>query len=494
MSIKYFAYITNVHLSILVKTNGELREEACFTNPGFAKQGMAIYFARKNNPPIYVITNLIEEKFSLDTIPHLGYKDRDALLKRKCKQLYPTARFVKYSYRGRLKTDKNKGQVQFSVINDEPIISDWLALLYELKVPIAGLISLPIWLEQYAKKLSGGTHKLVVSLTGYTHGLMVRQYYFNNNRLALSRARYFNEKDSAASPAEIKEEINLTWRFLTRQFNLSESASTPLVGHLFFSDNDLLRQFKQDDFSAIEVNFYTISELALTKKITLPEGSGLAQWVIHQSLPKGHYQDAPSRFYFRHHQLKRGLNISGLIILLSSLIYTGITGNALISHEQTIYHLSNEQAALDQSLAETMDAPLTEGFNAIEMQSWLAEHRKVAQASVKPDLFLIPISRVLADFKAISLIRLNWHTVTTDSVKAVAIELVGNLNQFDGNYRAALNTIDLFRQALEAITGVEHIESLTLPVELLADKEVSGSSNNLPDSVSFSLLITWKLA
>ena len=85
---KHFLYLTNDKLIALVWKSGAIVEREVFNSTDGDSPQFAEYLARHREMPTYVVTDLIEEDFRVDTVPHLRGGDQEAILGRKLAQLY----------------------------------------------------------------------------------------------------------------------------------------------------------------------------------------------------------------------------------------------------------------------------------------------------------------------------------------------------------------------------------------------------------------------
>ena len=77
---KHFLYLTNDKLVALVWRGGAIVERDVFGSTDAESKEFAEYISRHRDVPTYVIIDLIEEDFRIDTVPHLRGGDQDAIL------------------------------------------------------------------------------------------------------------------------------------------------------------------------------------------------------------------------------------------------------------------------------------------------------------------------------------------------------------------------------------------------------------------------------
>src|SRR5215216_5570153 len=90
---RHFLYLTNARL-VSITTRGKrivMRREFAVSGAGVAE--FERYLAPLAGVPTHVFTDLAEEDFRLDTVPHVGAGDREAVLERKLTQMFRNTPF-----------------------------------------------------------------------------------------------------------------------------------------------------------------------------------------------------------------------------------------------------------------------------------------------------------------------------------------------------------------------------------------------------------------
>ena len=68
------------------------------------------------------------------------------------------------------------------------------------------------------------------------------------------------------------------------------------------------------------------------------------------------------------------------------------------------------------------------------------------------------------------------------------------IEPFDGDYRAAIDTVRRFAAALAAPAGVEHVRILTLPLDLRSGQTLSGAAGTTPESAELEIRVALRVA
>lgn len=505
-------YLSNSGLILYQRSKNTLQEVLHFADANTAQSALSDYVTRHGVKSVTVMLDILEEGYALESIPHLNGRDRNALLQRKKSQLFPRTRFNYSAVRGRDASGRRDDQVFFSAITDDQVIQPWLALLFDLQLPIVAIQSLPILSEKLAKDLPGSEHKFLINITEDHRGVSLRQSYFKDNVLALSRFRQLKTSDLSELAATVKEEIDRSRRFVSRQFNLAPGAR--IAAHFFYSSPATHVFFNTVDFSAINLDAqsYLTCDYARSKGLTLPDNSGISQLLAVQ--PSGisqtwHYRDPQSHFYYRHHQLKNALNLASALLLLGGLITTGLglTENARLN--EASQQLQNEQRALSERLSHTAEAPLINGFSPFEMRAQIQVYQHIQQQIITPAAILAPISLVLQHHPDITLEAVAWGSkndgsqppaienpdpsqTTGNEKRLVPLRLSASIAPFDGNYRKALALIERVTKQLGQTAQIKNVKTVKLPIEINANNELSGTTSQRSLDSEFILEMQWE--
>jgi hypothetical protein len=98
---KHFLYLTNTRLVSLVAQRGRIVSRREFAVAGAGATAFERYLAGLAKEPTHLFTDLAEEDFRLDTVPHVGAGDREAITTRKLTQMFRNTPFRHAILQGR---------------------------------------------------------------------------------------------------------------------------------------------------------------------------------------------------------------------------------------------------------------------------------------------------------------------------------------------------------------------------------------------------------
>src|SRR4029077_8014347 len=99
------------------------------------------YMAGMGEVPTHLFTDLAEEDFRLDTIPHVGARDRDAIINRKLAQIYRNTPYRHGLLQGREAEGRRDDRVLYTAITNPEVLRPWLEVIDRLEVPLDGIHS-----------------------------------------------------------------------------------------------------------------------------------------------------------------------------------------------------------------------------------------------------------------------------------------------------------------------------------------------------------------
>jgi hypothetical protein len=450
---------------------------------------------RNEKCPAYLLTDLIEEDFRHEIVPHLSGKSRSALLQRKFDQFYRGTPFHQATLLQRQKTGRRDDDMLFSALTNPSHITPWLNIMLLQQTPLAGIYSVP-QISAPLVKNHPSNHLLLISWEKYS-GL--RQTYFSEHRLQISRLTPVHA-EMTFNDAVVKE-LSRTYQYL-KSLSLLPAGQILDVRILCHANDRSELQGRLPDGSDMRYDLADIEEAGKKLKIDYhfsdSDASQIFLYQLAASRPKTHYANAEHTRYFTLWQLRHVLNWSSGVVLFASLAWAAVTFWQSGGHETEAESLKIQtQRTLKEAQLITQSFPATK-IPAADMKSGVSVMRKLDQYQSDPKTVLKPISAALDRFPQVQINDLDWKTsaaepVATNThadVPAQVITLKGNLRGLGNDYRAALTYLDRFQLELSKL-GYQ-VTILTRPLDVSPSGSLADQHESRENALGFSLKLVWR--
>ncbi len=487
-----FLSANRLHAQLM--TNGEAGMLRDFADTPDGRDNFAALL-RTTRCPTYLLTDLIEEDFRHEVIPHLIGGNRAALLQRKFDQFYRGTPFRKATQLQRQKTGRRDDNMLLSALTNPALIMPWLNIMLAQQTPLAGIYSVPEISAPLVKD-HPSNHLLLISWEKFS-GL--RQTYFSEHRLQISRLTPVNAELTFHDA--VANELNRTYMYL-KSLSLLPSGQTLDVRILCHANDrkELLGKLSKD--ADVRYDFADIEEIGKQYKINLRfTDSDASQIFLHQlaaDRPKTNYANAEHTRFYTLWQLRRAFNWASAALLIASIVWSAATvwqsggyANEVAGLATQTQNTKNETRQITQSLP-SMPVP------AADMKSGVTTMRKLDQYAIIPQTILSPISLALDRFPLIEVDNLDWKTSTTEpvatntlaDVPAQVILLTGDMHGFENNYRSALNYLERFQAELNS-RGFQ-VEALSKPLDVSPSSSLADHRESPENKLGYSLKLVWR--
>jgi hypothetical protein len=472
--------------------NGRIVEQRDFSDSQEGRENFSL-FLEPFICPAYLLTDMIEEDFRHEIIPHLIWRSRKALLMRKFEQFYRGTPFHYATLLQRQDTGRRDDDMLFSALTNPSLITPWLDILLAQQIPLAGIYSVP-QISTPLIKDHPANHLLLISWEK-TAGL--RQTYFIDHRLHISRLTPVHA-ELTFQDAVVKE-LSRTYQYL-KSLSLLPSGQT-LDVRLLGNRHDLLElQLKLPRSTDMRYDFVDLADIAKQLEIDHPvTDSDATQIFLYQlaaSPPKANYAGPGHTRYFAIWQLQRALNWAAAALLLGSLLWAVTNvwqssgeANEAASLRTQAQHIESEIHGITRNFPNTL-AP------ASDMKAAVSVMRKLEQSAPIPIDVLRPISAALDRHPRIELGELAWRMDATEpvaantqaDVPAQIVTIKGNLVGFAGDYRAALHYLESFQRDLTA-QGYQ-VTVLSRPLDVSPSGNIDDLREADTNALSFSVRLS----
>ena len=479
------------------------------TEDGFASFDQ--YLQANSEDPFYIVTDLPDEEFKHDKIPHVGANDRRALLTRRFTRLF---RNVKYSYheiQGRDQEGRRDDNVLFASITEDEAIQPWLARLLQHKVAVAGIYSVALLTRYLLGALDHeGGPGLVVSLE---RNAGLRQTFFLHRNFKYSRLVRMPRYGTEPYAPLIREEVDKMLRYMRSMRYLNNETLSRVY---MLGDSDLLTNLKAEckDRAGIEFVFVSLDQVAerigLKCDFVDPFSESIYAYLALKHRPRNTYATGEETRFYQLRNIRNTMLGSSIFILLASLVWGGLSFmEAVILKQQSLNAVSKTEfyrARYDMARERLPDLPVEPG--ELKTAVNIADSLETYRATPVP--VFRRLSTVLREFPEIQIDSMEWlssldpdaspgerqntraggQTTTaqsdTDYLYYQIANIKGYMEPFDGNYRHAINRINKLVETLRDKAGVHDIRILTMPLDVSSETRLSGTADAVATQAEFS--------
>jgi len=495
--MKRLFYFTGYRLSVLHWKGKRLVGTSSFEPTESGLQKFRSYLSHTENVPGKFLVDVIEEDFRNEKIPHVGSRDRKAVVSRMVDRFYRASKNYCYSeVIGREKTGRKDDVVLLGAMTNPQLIQPWITILDECEVPLSGIWSLPLISKSLLKTIKATTG--IVLLVSQQVNSNIRQTLFRDGKLISSRQSIVNQdiNDISGIGELAAPEIKRTIEFLRAQGLIHVDEVINL--HILGSDEQLLslqQSFKTNERQTVSI--HPIAEIQ--NKLGLKDvgdkfSDGIYAWLcVQQSLSVSHYGES-SLFKRYHNKLAAmALYVASLLLVIIGVLLTESNISRAMGYESSI-SLLKEQKNSYREIYSKKFKDFEEVFqNAGVMNSAVDLADRIKRNSATSPLdFLISLSDVLSqhEVSGLRIDKIEWQAINVDEksnkvskadftgkllVKHSAV-VTGRIDIPENNYRASINHIQRIVESLKASPRVESVETLRMPVDLRSESKFSTES------------------
>ncbi len=493
-------YLSGTRLTAYHWRAGRLIEALLFqAGEGLAE--FAAYLEEAPNVVSFLLLDMVEEEYRRDTVPHVFGNDRRDIVKFRAERHFRETPYWYAALQGREKEGRRDDRVLYLGVTTPGMISPWVELIEQAKVPLAGIYSLPVLSASLLPGLGAGTGEtLLVSLQS---GGGLRQSFFLGQDLKLSRLAHLPVLEGAQLAESIVDEIEKLRRYLNSLRLLARDTRLQvyILGH-----GEILRDLENmcADDPRLDYRLVDTAEqagrLGMTEDLVTSSCDSLFARLLLARLPGNHYASASQLRYFRLHRMRNSMLAASVALVLAGVLGGGLELVGGLVNEQRsqaagqqadFYRVRYEEAraGLPPAPAEPHDLEA-----AVKTVQTLAEHR------ASPLELLSVLSLALTAYPDLRVEDVQW-AVSADpdaplgqaSVPAVGegrpkraavgqsaqglydLAMVrGRVTVYGGNYRQALEQVRGFAERLKGMDGVQQVTIVSLPLNVSSNERLRG--------------------
>lgn len=465
--------------------SGKLADVAHFEADDAGLPAFEAWLARSAGTPAVVMVDSADEDYRFESLPHTAGRDRQELLGRKLKQMYRGTPFTSATVSApgaRPASGRREDLVLFCALTAADSISPWLRSLRVRGLPLVAVHPLPTVTPVAAKLLKlDAPHLLIIS----RNQAGLRQTYLKNGAFRITRLTPSHAADERDIDRLFAGEVRNTRLYLDSQ-TLTTADETVQVA-ILDQDDSLADLHRQIEALGSNLRCQRLSRADMIKRLGLPLAAlDASSDALHLRLLGGAVTApnlAPADMVagYRLYRTRRWLfSASGAVAAAGGLWF----GSSMYR----VSGLDSEaaEAAAQSQRYQKMYEQLTREFpvapaSAAVLEKTVELAQRLRGAAHSPEPLLVAVSQGLDAAPSIVLRTIDWRYAKPANLPGGLPQAVGTvsgeISPFDGNHRAAVETIRQFAERLRTNPAVAEVRVLKYPVDDSSQQVLSGSTN-----------------
>lgn len=415
---RHFLYLTNSRL-VSLATRGKrivMRREFAVSGAGAAE--FERHLATLAADPVYLFTDLAEEDFRLDTIPHLGGRDREAILGRKLVQMFRNTPYRHAVVQGREAEGRRDDRVLYTAITNPEVLRPWLDAIERLRVPLAGIYSAAVFSTVMLDELDLlFPHTLLVT---FTPGGAMRQTYFRDRELKFSRLTPIDPEEGQSLGTLISEETTRTWQYLDSLRHFGEADRLEVCVMLHAGDRSLVQPSLRD-FAQIQHHILDMEQVATKLGLRPAPLSSTAEEVfVHLFLLRpgqNHFASPEMRRFETVRRARVGLRRASAAVVLAGIAWGAYNLRHVLEASEEDQRVAQQISSLNQEYDKITRALPSFGVGGSTMRDSVAFYNFSIRDFPRLTEFAGAFSQVLDRHPEVRLAQIAW--TATDDPKAM---------------------------------------------------------------------------
>ena len=407
---KHFLYLTNARLVSLATRGGRIIARREFAASGAGVAEFERYIAGMDDVLTYLFTDLAEEDFRLDTIPHVGAGDRDAILGRKLAQIFRSTPYRYAVTQGREAEGRRDDRVLYTAITNAEVLRPWIEVIERHRIPLAGIHSAAILSGALLEELDLVFPNAL--LVTFTPGNAMRQTYVRNGEIKFSRVTPVDLEEGQTLGAMVAEETTRTWQYLDSLRNFSQDDRLEVCIVVHPSDRGVIEPALRD-FAQIQYRLLDIEQVAAKLGLKTPPLDSTADEIfVHLFLirrTQNHYASPELR---RHATLLRTRAVLGRVAigaLVASIAWGGWNLSRVFETTEADERVAQQLHSINREYEQIAKTLPSYGVGGSTMRDVVNFYNGSIRSFPTLPQFLVPVSHVLEGHPEVRISQLAWQ-------------------------------------------------------------------------------------
>ena len=409
MASRHFLYLTNSRLVSLMTQGRRIvgRREFAVTSASVAD--FERHLQGYPDVPVHLLTDLAEEDFRLDTVPHVGARDRQAILARKLVQMFRNTPFRYAQVQGRELEGRRDDRVLYTAITNPEVLRPWLDVVEKLHTPLAGVYSAAIFSSVMLEELDLlFPHTLLVT---FTPGGAMRQTYFRDREIKFSRLTPIDPEEGQSLGTLISEETTRTWQYLDSMRHFAEDDRLEVCVMLHASDRVAVQPALRD-FAQLQYRILDMEQVAAKLGLRPAPLSSTAEEVfVHLYLLRpaaNHFASDEMRRFDTLRRTRSGLRNAAVALLAAGVGWGAWNLSGTFETSEQDQRVAQQIAAANAEYDQITRALPSFGVGGSTMRDSVAFYNAAIRGFPSLTDFAVALSQVLDRHPEVRLDQIAW--------------------------------------------------------------------------------------
>ncbi|MEO7744003.1 MAG: hypothetical protein ABIR98_13785 [Usitatibacter sp.] len=414
---RHFIYLTNTRLVSMVTRGKRIAARREFAVSAAGAEEFNRYLATLKRVPAHILTDLAEEDFRLDTVPHVGRGDRDAIFSRRLTQIYRNSPFRYAALQGREAEGRRDDRVLYTAVTSPEVLRPWLEMIERLQVPLVGVHSVALFSLALLQELDlEFPHTLLVT---FSPGQALRQTYFRGDEFKFSRLTPVDLEEGQTLGTMMAEETMRTWQYLDslRHFAAEDRLQVCVLLHAHDrgSIEPLLRGFAQIQYRVLDMAPVS-TRLGLRPA---PLSSSAEEVMVHIFLMRpaeNHFASSEMRRHATQRVARQVLNLVSAVVLAAGLLWGGFNFARVLQANTADDRVAQQLQAYNREYDEITRGLPSLGVGGSAMRDAVTFYNASIKSFPAIHGFLRPLSQVLQEYPQVRLNQLSWQAADDPTI------------------------------------------------------------------------------
>ena len=465
---------------------GRLQGGQTFANDAAGREAFAELLRQYPRTTCYLLTDLVEEDFRFESIPHVSGKDHADIVGRKFEQFYRNTPLRHAQVQYREQEGRRDDVMLLSALTNPALITPWLELMLEREISVAGVYSVPLISRQLVSHIPS-SHLLLLSWQKQS-GL--RETYYQDGKVSFSRLTPL--VDAADIISRLQAELNRTYKYLSSLSLLPTDRPLDICIICGSDDRQKLRAaLKNSD--GIHFLFEDIREVA--DRIGFAGFGGVPQdsdatplllYLLGHKPPANQYANTEHTHFHDLWKVRHWLKITAAVVVFGCVAWSSFgTWQAFgLNRDAAAMGVQKEALAMQYRSIAAAFPPfpvpvdrMKAAVSSVQKLTAAAYSPHALHAPHAPQPFLARISQQLAAFPMIQVNSLSWRDTPSTAAATTDQEIIlGGEILYSQSIRDTLDLIHQFKQALNQAGFVA--TPVTMPLDIGSGASLAGDLND----------------